>query len=784
MDIPTTKARYFRVVCDQPESDKSGKFIKLGELVLHTVNRINFAEGKTGFTSFGDLSGHQTPETSGADQVVDLTSKVDRQGILHWNVPLGRWKVFRFGWSLTGKENRPASPEATGLEVDKMDSSAVKKYIEHYLDMYKEASGNRLGLHGIHYLLIDSYEAGNQTWTTQMPREFRKRRGYSLYSWLPVLTGQIIGNSEMSEKFLFDYRNTLGELIEENLYGQVAKIARQRNLQTYFESNECGRQFLADGLSVKSKADIPMGAMWAGDFADKHMYDCDLKESSSAAHIYGKPFVAGESFTVAGNHGTEYAYYPGNLKPTADRELSCGLNRFVIHESSHQPDDIHSPGLGLGFYGQWFNRHETWAEEAGPWINYLSRSSYLLQQGNYVADIAYYYGEDNSITGLFGRRHLVIPKGYSYDFINPEALTNALSFNGRDFVTTGGMKYRLLVLDQNCARMTLSYLRKIDRMVRQGAPVWGQKPLEDPSLGEDSMEFKNLVKDIWDSDRKNVLTQNSLEDALEQLNIKPDLFSPDMSSLRFIHRRIPEGEIYWISNCSDDSLQTVVSLRTSGLIPEIWHPDNGNITSADYEIYGGRTYVKLGMCGHDAQFIVLLNQAIETTKDSPEPVRKNIMTLDTDWDIHFQQNLGAPEQIHLDSLKSYTESSISGIRYFSGTALYEKDFKMSKKSRKLHYELDLGNVGCMAVVTLNGKEVGSLWKSPYKIGITSQLKVGENNLQVKVINLWPNRIIGDLQSGVTKKYTWCSYNGYKASSPLLPSGLLGPVKIEEINSEQ
>jgi hypothetical protein len=160
------------------------------------------------------------------------------------------------------------------------------------------------------------------------------------------------------------------------------------------------------------------------------------------------------------------------------------------------------------------------------------------------------------------------------------------------------------------------------------------------------------------------------------------------------------------------------------------------------------------------------------------------MTLDTDWDIHFQQNLGAPEQIHLDSLKSYTESSISGIRYFSGTALYEKDFKMSKKSRKLHYELDLGNVGCMAVVTLNGKEVGSLWKSPYKIGITSQLKVGENNLQVKVINLWPNRIIGDLQSGVTKKYTWCSYNGYKASSPLLPSGLLGPVKIEEINSEQ
>lgn len=783
IDIPATRARYFRVVCDQPESDKEGKLIRLSELVFYTTNKINFAEEKAGFTSYGDLANHPTPsviENVFSDEVINLTTKVNSNGYLHWKVPQGNWEIYRFGWSLTGKQNHPASPEATGLEVDKMDSEAVKDYMEYYLNLYKNASGGMLGKCGIHDLLIDSYEAGRQTWTPLIAQEFEKRRGYSLYKWLPVLAGQIIGSSVTSEKFLFDYRKTIGELIEENLYGQVAKMARKRDLQTYFESNEWGRQFLADGLSVKSKADIPMGAMWAGKYADIYMYECDLKESSSAAHIYGKSYIAGESFTVAGNHEDEYSYFPGNLKSTADRELSCGVNRFVIHESSHQPDDVHQPGPSLDVFGQWFTRHETWAEEARPWIDYLTRNSYMLQQGRYVADIAYYYGEDNSVNGLFGQQHPRVPKGYSYDFINPEALAGALSFDGKNIVTTGGMKYRLLVLDKNCVKMTLPYLRKIDQLVRKGAPIWGQRPLEDPSLGEDSIEFNSLVKDIWYSGRTNVLIQPLLEDALNQLKIYPDLTSPDINQIRYIHRKIGNSDIYWVSNMSDDPLKTILSLRVNGHKPEIWHPDDGRMEPASYEIKDGRTYIKLDMTGHDAQFIVLMDPDIKGNEDIPEPQKHDVMSLNTNWDIHFQKGLGAPELIHIDSLKSYTESPISDIRYFSGTAVYTKTFRMPKKSKKLHYELNLGEVDCMAVVTLNGNGIGTLWKTPYTIDITRELRKGMNELQIKVVNLWPNRIIGDLQPGVKKKYTWCSYNAYEATSPLFPSGLLGPVKIVEV----
>ncbi len=387
------------------------------------------------------------------NDVIDLTSKMNADGKLEWTPPAGRWVIQRFGYSLTGHQNSPASPEATGLEVDKLNADHVKAYFDNYLDQYKSATGGLMGKRGLQYVITDSWEAGVQNWTDSMMTEFAKRRGYDLHQWLPVITGHIVESSEASDRFLWDLRKTISDLTTENHYDQLTAILHERQMGRYTESHESGRAFIGDGMEVKRKADIPMSATWVpGGFAGDEKagvatrFKADVRESASVAHLYGQNLVAAESMTAIGN---TWAFAPERLKPTADMELASGLNRFVIHTSVHQPVSDKIPGLGLGPFGQWFTRHETWAEFAKPWTTYLSRSSFMLQQGKFVADVIYYYGEDNNITALFGDKLPDIPEGYNYDFVNSDALLNLLSVDKGLLVTPSGMKYRLLVLDPN-----------------------------------------------------------------------------------------------------------------------------------------------------------------------------------------------------------------------------------------------------------------------------------------------------------------------------------------------
>lgn len=296
--------------------------------------------------------------------MVDLTSLMDKNGTLQWNVPEGNWTIIRLGYSLTGRENHPASPEATGLEVDKLDRDAVKKYINTYLDKYQDATGGMMGAKGLTYMVLDSYEAGHMTWTATMPEEFLKRRGYSLIPWIPVLTGRVIGSTEASEKFLWDFRKTIGEMIVDHHYNVIGDELHKRGMKRYTESHENMRIYLADGMDVKRQSDIPMSAMWqpgalaAG--ADEEIRSrADIRESASVAHIYGQNIVAAESMTTVGN---SYVPSPATLKRTADMEMASGVNRFVVHTSVHQPLDSLMPGLSLGPFGQWFTRQETWAD--------------------------------------------------------------------------------------------------------------------------------------------------------------------------------------------------------------------------------------------------------------------------------------------------------------------------------------------------------------------------------------------------------------------------------------
>jgi len=795
IDIPETTAKYFRVTFKNPLPDRSLAALFTGggspkvpttpvsELVLYTVDKVNHAEEKAGFATPFDMVDFVTPAVNGSQEVIDLTDMV-KDGVLTWNAPEGDWRIFRFGYSLTGKTNHPASPEATGLEVTKIDKDAVSDYINYYLDTYKDATGGLMGEKGLHYLLIDSYEAGWETWAPKIAQEFEQRRGYSLVQWLPALTGQIVQNTDKTEQFLFDWRTTIGELVAENMYGNIAQIAKERGMETYFEAHENGRLYLPDGMAVKSKADIPMAAMWQlvpGVPVGNSTYEMaasDIRESASVAHIYGKKFVAAESLTAMGLNGDAYSYYPGNLKSVADLEMANGVNRFVIHESAHQPVDDKKPGLGLMIFGQWFNRHDTWAEQAKAWTDYLARSCYMLQQGQFVADVAYYYGEDNVITGLFGNEHPTVPGGYNYDYVNADILCNQLSYDGKKFSVPSGVNYRMLVLDKNCNRMSLPVLRKIAELAKSGAWICGERPTIEPTMQGDKDEFNRLVDEVWNAGLANVISGKSIADALQQAGIVPDFAADDMTDVRYLHRATDKAQIYWVNNRTDQARTLQATFRVKGLKPTLWHPETGAMEEVTYRTEGDFTIVELPLVSRDAVFVVF-SGAGKSSFTKPAVTEAQLCEVNTPWTVQFDSAWGGPAQTTFNKLASYTENADPGIKYYSGTAVYTNKVTVNEADlQQGRIFIDLGKVGCLAEVKVNGQSAGILWKAPYRTDITSLLKAGENTLEIDVVNQWVNRLIGDQQPDAEKKYTYTGFPGfYRADSPLLPAGLMGPVQL-------
>ncbi|WP_348811213.1 glycosyl hydrolase [Flavobacterium maritimum] len=804
--FPETSAKFFRVTFKNPpppfslgsmigmggEAPKAPEGTDVAEIVLHAATRIDRFEEKAAFAAVNTIDVKGTPSTTDVtalENVIDLSDKIDADGTLNWTPPAGNWKIVRFGFSLLGITNHPASPEATGLEVDKLDPVAIKAYFENYLDQYKNATVGLMGSQGgLQYIVTDSWEAGAQNWTNNLPAEFAKRRGYSLIPWMPVLTGHIIKSSEESERFLWDYRKTLSEMVSEYHYDQLTTLLHERGMKRYSESHESNRALIADGMEVKRTADIPMGAMWTpgmigGDGKD---YNVDIRESASVAHIYGQNLVAAESLTAIGN---AWAFSPERLKPTADMELASGLNRFVIHTSVHQPSDEHFPGLGLGPFGQWFTRHETWAEQAKSWTDYLSRSSYLLQQGKFVADVIYYYGEDNNITSLFGKKQPNIPEGYNYDFVNADALLNVLSVKNGQIVTPSGMHYKVLALDANSKQMTLKVAQKISELVKAGAIVVGPKPTGTPSLKDDKKAFDTIVDELWGADNSvktigngKVYTGENIEKVLSTSQVEPDFeyTKPQADTkLVYVHRELPEQELYWVNNRNDRAENLEATFRVSGKTVEIWHPETGKTEPASYSFANGRTKVSLHLEPNDAVFIVFKESTTATAHVLPAVTETKLAAIEGNWNLSFQKDRGAPSDITIDKLTSWTESSDAGVKYFSGTGTYSKTIEAPKNwfIKGAQLWIDLGEVKNIAEVIVNGKSLGTVWKTPFRVDATAVLKPGKNTLVIKVTNLWVNRLIGDEQAGVAKKITYTTMPFYKADAPLLPSGLLSTVSV-------
>ncbi len=784
-DIPETTARYYKVVFSSNEKNNPASAFRLSSLKLSPVVRVNLLSDKSGFSFYRYGTSVKTPSTTDVvnkSDVIDVTSFV-KDGVLTWKAPKGRWRIIRFGYGLTGKTNHPASPEATGLEVDKMDPVAIRDYYHNYLQTYVDASKGMLGKRGITHLLNDSYEAGMQTWTGRMFEEFKNRRGYDLLPWLPALTGVIVNSSEETERFLFDWRTTIGDMMTEYHYDMLNDILEPYGLKRYTESHEAWRANLTDGMDCKRNADIPMSAIWMRykqGVIVSPQFEADIRESASVAHIYGQNVAAAESFTSDGFRDGAFVYTPAILKPTADAALACGLNLFVIHTSPHQPVDDKVPGLGLGLWGQWFDRHETWAGQAGAWTDYLSRSCYLLRQGRFVADVAYYYGEDSNVTGRYQTRMPKFPNTNNYDFVSPSIVKDVLKVDNGQLVTTTGMRYRILWLD-NVSMMSISMLHRIKQLADAGVVIAGEKPKTLMGLAGTVEEFNGLVKDIWESGRKNVSTGVSIDKVLEAEGVAPDVtFSDKQANLKYVHRHLDNGEIYWVANQNNHRLQYMASFNVTGKKPQLWHADTGEKEDVGYEMVDGRTRIHFDMEAYGAVFVMFVD---DTDVKVVEPIKHTYSTLaelGQGWSVNFQPNRGAPAKIELDSLVSLTESSDFGVKYFSGVATYTNTVNISKKLLKKNASsriyLDLGDVKDLAEIIVNGQRIGVTWHAPYQIDITAALKVGDNKVEIAVVNPWHNRMVGDLQPGADA-VTYYPVKYYKVDEPLLKSGLIGPVRI-------
>jgi hypothetical protein len=799
--VDNVTARYFRFVSvKQPPAPPSGwrrwggatppppEEIQIAELVLLGTPTVHSFEAKAAF--WGGNPYFQLPSGSmgtdaviSASEVLDLTDQLQDDGTLRWTPPSGTWAILRIGYSLTGAQNRPAAPEATGLEVDKLDSAAVKRYMDTYLDMYRDAANGLVGGRGVRAIMFDSWEAGYANWTPRILEGFERLRGYDPVPWLPTLAGFVVDSPEKSDKFLWDWRRTIQLLLKENHYDFLTRYLHNLGMIRYGEAHEAGFATMGEGMEMKQSADIPMGAMWMHNTPGymENNYFNDNQESASVAHIYGQNIAATESFTGGPGYGTA----PWDLKSTADAILLSGSNRFVIHTSTHQPI-TKGPGTTLGV-GQMFSRNETWAEQAKVWIDYLSRSSFMLQFGKAANDIAVFYGEESSMTAIYGSTFPNLPKGYRYDYVSADALLNMLSVKDGNLITESGMNYKALYFGKGAGKVTLPVLKKTLEMVNQGVVLIGKKPDGSPSLSDNPEEVEEVINILWPGDdvatvgKGKVYNTDDPAVALKEIGLEADFTyksSMDDSNVMFISRKLNNGAIYFVASLKDQEETIEASFRISGFKAELWDPATGSIEPVSYTSDGKRTNVTIPLDRLGSVFVVFSEKTKARSVTLPIPSEQLVKQIEGPWLVEFQAERGAPASATFEKLIDFRESSDPGIRYFSGIATYVKDVDISREVvDKGSILIDLGQVYNLAEVWVNGKLAGTTWKPPYRIDITDFVTEGSNKIEIKSVNTWVNRLIGDAQPGVKDKVTLTTRDFYNANSPLVPSGLLGPVKI-------
>ncbi|KKB48889.1 glycosyl hydrolase [Parabacteroides goldsteinii] len=789
ISLPETSASQFRLEMSE-EGEAAGNVTLTSSPMMERYPEKSLAKMfQTPLPMWDDYLWEKQPAVSDAslmvspDEIKNVT-EFSKNGVLDWEVPEGKWVICRMAMLPTGVTNSPAAPEATGPEIDKMSKKHVAFHFDAFIgDILKripEADRKTFKV-----VVQDSYETGGQNWTDDMISVFKERYGYDPVPYLPVLEGTVVGNPDISDRFLWDLRRLIADRVSYDYVGGLRDVCHQHGLTTWLE-NYGHWGFPGEFLQYGGQSDEIAGEFWS----EGSLGDIENRAASSCGHIYGKRRVWAESFTSG---GPAFGRYPYQMKQRGDRFFTEGINSSLLHVYIHQPFEDREPGLDAWF-GNEFNRKNTWFSQMDVFTGYLKRCNFMLQRGDYVADVAYFIGEDApKMTGICTPE---LPAGYSFDYINGEVLLQRASVEDGRIVLPSGMKYRLLVLPQ-LETMRPEILQKIKELLQAGACVIGPAPKYSPSLSDypaADRKVQALASELWGDQTESVRTigkgrlfmpATSLQPVLEALNVKPDMRVNSGTPVLFIHRATDEGDIYFISNQSETPVDINPSFRVAGKLPELWNPLTAEIRLLpEFTCADGVTTVPVRLEGFESSFIIFRKKGtpVKTTARN-YPVKEVLATVSSPWQVDFEKGKRGPEEaVTFPALQDWTESTDPSIRYFSGKAIYTNRITLDELPQKALY-LDLGKVMVMAKVKINGQYVGGVWTTPYRLPVGDFLRKGENLIEVEVVNNWRNRLIGDASLPEKERGTWTNVNPWNADSPLQSSGLIGPVEIQAYSYE-
>ena len=734
--------------------------------------------------------------------IINLSTKMDKEGTLRWDVPKGDWVVIRFGHTATGAHVSTQSAGWGGRVLDYMNPDSLDAYWTRNIDPLFKAIGSMTGT-TMRYVHTDSWEGGGMNWTPGFDRVFKKNRGYDVLPWLAVLAGYVVDSREDSNAFLADFRKTIGDLVAVH-YGQLAQLAQKYGMGTH---PECSGPHAGplDGLKNYGRSELMMSEFWSPSPHRPNPTDrFFVKQAASAAHTYGKRLVGAEAFTTIGPHWNDVPW--SAMKPSFDHEFCAGLNLVFNHTFTCSPKEMGIPGQEY-FAGTHFNPQITWWEEAPAVIDYMRRCQYLAQQGDFVADVVYYYGDHiPNVARRKGDDPAGALPGFDYDVLSEELLLSSLTVKKERLTLPCGMEYRVLVLPDHRA-LSLGALKKVDELVRAGATVLGSKPLRAVSLegGPKGKElFQKLADGLWGrpTDDKGsrkvgkgrVAWGMKARELLGGDGLASDVTFVDeemASAINWIHYRIDDSDVYFLSEPDGKAGSVNAIFRADGRIPELWDAVDGSIRQANtFKFIDGCTQVPLEFDEFGSTFVVFRKKSGSDRNDGPNfPTWRQKQLISGPWDVTFDAKWGGPRQpVRFDTLTDWIDHSDSGIKYYSGKAVYRTTFGIADVPAGKPLAIELGEVKDVGIagVKLNGHDLGVVWRPPFRVDIGKAVKSGVNKLEIMVVNSWRNRLIGDNKLPEDKRLTRTNIKVLertisKRQKKWEPeeSGLLGPVRIME-----
>ncbi len=771
-------------------------------------------------------------------KIINISAYFDSErDELNWNVPEGSWDIQRFVCSNSGEQLKYYSDSSAGYIIDHFDSAATRVHFMYFIDHLKPLLGDFTKT-ALKNFYLASFEATGSVWTPTLPAAFRAINGYDVYKLMPALFNDQLFDTVVTQKFKHDFNKTISELMIRNHYGKGKEIANSYGLKLISEAGGPGpplHNVPVEGIKALGALDVPRGEFW-----NKHsVYDKDsidllqmVKEVSAAAHMYHRKIVEEEAFTSF-QHWTDGLF---ELKPLGDRAFCEGMNRVVLHGFSHNPARYGYPGIAY-HAGTHFNNKNVWWPKINPFIDYLSRISFVMQETSFVSDVLYYYGDNIPNFVEPKNTRFSVGTGYDYDIINTDVLLRELTVKNGRLVLPGGASFYVLALGNMEAANPL-VVKKLQQLAGQGAYITGAIPTSATGLFNQPESDKivratssllwakaGLPADIKTPGKGKILADMEPVKILQALQVKPDFEYPahDSNLLDYIHQKSGDLDFYFVRNTTSHWISRRCFFRQKERSPEIWDPVTGEmfpvtvylqdqfqismpVTFAPFQSYiivfkkqqpASHHTDLIAAAGHPPmiryaskglQFLQNGDVQLVSGKGSRKlTVANSTQPIDGPWKISFPSKWGAPDSAVFPALISWSESEVPGIKYFSGTATYHKTFRYAgdPASKDERIFLDLGDLSTIAEVWLNGRSLGITWAMPFRFDVTGSVKNGDNELRIEVANAWANRIIGDAITG--EKFTSTnlpvSATGVPwAKSPLVRSGLLGPVKIERLKT--